>query len=236
MEKIKNKKSLIAILALAMIGVVGGTIAFFTSTGTFDNIFETADFKAEFSEKFESPDDWTPGQTVEKVVNVRNASDISMAVVVQYEESWTSKNGKELSLEFNNERIVQFTPSSDWTKVEGATNTYYLSYALSPNENINFIENVTLNENLSDEEGKGIICTTTYYDKDDNEIPDPESENAPKVARTSKSCESDGNGYTGAKYELNITITTLQYSEDTYVDAVQNIIGNYPVSISPNKQ
>ena len=36
MQKIKSKKSLVALLLVAVLGIVGATIAYFTSTDTFE--------------------------------------------------------------------------------------------------------------------------------------------------------------------------------------------------------
>lgn len=239
-EKEKTKKPIIALVLLLMVGVVGVTIAYFTNSETFDNIFKTAEYKAKFTETFESPDDWSPNQSVEKIVNIANTGNVDMAVVVSYTESWESKEGdtlsKTLTVDGKTEQIAVFTPGAEWIKVsaEGDEKTvYYLNYALKPTESVNFINEVTLNANLKDT--AGITCTTKYYDKAGNAIADPKADGAAKVAKQEKECLSNGHGYTGGKYKLSFEITTVQYEEDTYVGAVQSIIGNHEVTIAPEK-
>ena len=98
MQKIKSKKSLVALLLVAVLGIVGATIAYFTSTDTFENLFGTKPYSMEVVETFESPDDWTPGTTTNKTVVATNKGDVEAAVRVSYTESWVDANGDPLSL------------------------------------------------------------------------------------------------------------------------------------------
>ena len=54
MKKIKSKKAIIAIVLLGVLAI-GGTLAYYTSTSTFDNVFQTAEYKTVATEVFESP-------------------------------------------------------------------------------------------------------------------------------------------------------------------------------------
>ena len=49
----KNKKPIIALGALAIVGLIAGTIAYFTSEATFDNVFTTAVYKTKSEETFQ---------------------------------------------------------------------------------------------------------------------------------------------------------------------------------------
>ena len=51
----KNKKPIIALGALAVVGLIAGTIAYFTSEVEFDNVFTTATYKTKSTEVFNSP-------------------------------------------------------------------------------------------------------------------------------------------------------------------------------------
>ena len=62
----KQNKTLLVLLLVAVIGVVGLTVAYFSSTATFENEFQTSEYGATYIEKFVSPDNWLPGDEVEK--------------------------------------------------------------------------------------------------------------------------------------------------------------------------
>ena len=56
----KNKKALVAIGAGAAAALIGGTIAYFTTTVSFDNSFGISTYQSQNTESFTSPDDWKP--------------------------------------------------------------------------------------------------------------------------------------------------------------------------------
>lgn len=185
-EKQKNKKPLIALALIAMIGVVGGTFAYFTSSASFENIFKTSPYSTEFEEEFESPTSWTPGTTTDKTVIAKNNGDVDVAVRVSYEEEWTSANGDSLALvqNGNTAAVINFANSSDWTLVDGY---YYYNYKLAKDESTSsFIESVTFNKDIVSD----TTCTTT---------------------ENKKVCTSTGDGYDGATYKLTINVETVQY-------------------------
>ncbi|MBQ9318712.1 MAG: hypothetical protein IJR82_03700, partial [Bacilli bacterium] len=69
----KQKKNLMILLLIAIIGVVGLTVAYFSSTTTFENVFVTPEYGTEYIEKFTSPDNWKPGDVTEKTLEVKNS-------------------------------------------------------------------------------------------------------------------------------------------------------------------
>lgn len=208
----KNKKPLIALVLLLLIGVVGGTFAYFTSSATFDNIFKTKPYGTVFTEEFESPDNWLPGQKVEKKVYAQNTGDVEVAVRLSYTEKWVSANGDELGLTDSNNKtvaLVNFVENSGWYKV--ADHYYYNEFLATDAKTSTFIDGVTFNEeavnNLS---GEGSTCVT--------------SEDGKTVT-----CTSSGDGYDGATYTLTITIETIQsdVAEDVWnVDFTTDENGN----------
>ena len=190
----KDIKPLLAIGLALLVGVVGGTIAYFRTEQTFKNEFKTKPYRTLVTETFESPDNWTPGTTTAKTVIAKNTGDVDIAVRVSYEESWTPANGGTLSLEQAGERaaIINFANQSQWIK---NGNYYYYYKKLTKNQSTSsFIESVTFNPNIT----ASLNCT-----------PDPNA--------LVKSCESNGNGYDGATYTLNIKVETIQY--DAYQTA-----------------
>lgn len=86
----KNRKPLVALLLVAIIGIIGGTIAYFSSTEVIPNIFgptKTAP-KTEITETFTSPDPWDPGQFVEKTLDIVNYADFDVAARFKFTEEW----------------------------------------------------------------------------------------------------------------------------------------------------
>ncbi len=75
MKKNNRKKWIAAATALAAVGVLVGTFAWFTSNDQTVNKFEggVAGNDVEVVETFTPPTDWKPGQTVEKKVGVLNS-------------------------------------------------------------------------------------------------------------------------------------------------------------------
>ena len=71
-KKVKNKKTLIAIVAVLLITVVGATFAYFQTTGTFRNVFQSGTFRLVTKEVFESPDNWKPGEEIPKTITTKN--------------------------------------------------------------------------------------------------------------------------------------------------------------------
>ena len=50
----RSKKPLIALLVVAIVGIIGGTFAYFTSTDTFANVFQTSTYKTEVVETMDT--------------------------------------------------------------------------------------------------------------------------------------------------------------------------------------
>lgn len=199
MQKIKNKKALVALLLVAVLGVAGVTIAYFTSTNTFENVFRTKLYSLEVVETFESPDDWTPGTTTSKKVIATNKGDVDAAVRVSYTESWVDSNGNALALKDGNNNsaaIINFASdlSTKWTKsTENGKDYYYYNTKLAKNTSTSsLIESVTFNPNIT-------VSTS------DNCVTD-------EAAHT-KTCTITTNGYAGGTYTLNITVETVQYDQ-----------------------
>ena len=196
-EKMKknNKKKLLVFLGISVFTVLGGTLAYFTTSTAFRNIFNTAKYETKIVESFVSPDNWTPGTITQKEIKVTNDGTIDMAVRASYTEKWISKNGKELSLkdaDGNVASIINF--NSGWTK--NADGYYYYGSKenltkLSPKATANsFISGVTFNENI-----KATLSMT-------------ESADGKTITYT-----STGDGYDNATYTLTVKIDTIQYDQ-----------------------
>ena len=182
----KNKKTLFAVL-LTLFLVIGVTIAYFQSSASFENIFNTGTYKVVTTEVFESPNNWKPGEEIPKTITTKNEGTIPAAVRVSYTEKWEDKNGTDITTSISEGAVViNLDNTSDWTK-EG--NYYYYNYILNPNETTSsFIKSVTLNAQLGS--GDDIDCTPSQDGK-------------------SVTCEATDPLY-GAKYKLTLTKETVQ--------------------------
>lgn len=194
-----NKKPLIALALVALIGVLGGTFAIFSSKVSIPNVFKTAKFHSEIEEKFESPEDWKPGEDATKEVKVTNTGNVDLAVRVSYTEEWKSSTDQILPNENEGESvaIINFLNTDKWIKTEEADGTYYYYYKkLTPSSVTElFMDKVTFNPNVEYD----IECTTTTTDTGTKTI-----------------CGSTGEGYDDATYTLTITVETVQF--DAYQD------------------
>ena len=189
-----NNKALIALALVALIGIVGGTYAYFTTTSRLTNEFKTGTYSTSVTEQFESPTNWTPGTTTEKKVNVTNNGTVSIVARASFTESWTAANGSSLNLTKDGAKVAQFTIGADWVQ-EG--NYYYYNKVLGQNAtSTDFISEVTFNPNFVLAEGTDIKCQNVGAE--------------PGKGTTEIKCENLNTGYAGATYRLDITIETIQ--------------------------
>jgi alternate signal-mediated exported protein len=195
MKQKRSNKPLIAGVILAVVGVIGGTFAYFTSTDTFTNVFSTKPYVMEVTEVFESPTDWTPGTTTNKTVIATNKGDVPSAVRVKLTENWVDANGNPLPLVDNNNvsaAIINFAIdfSSNWVK---NGNYYYYKKALSKNESTSsLLESVTFNSLV--------------------EIPSEDNCVTDDTTHTTI-CTTTTTGYAGGSYTLIVDVETVQYDQ-----------------------
>lgn len=198
-ENNKNKKKLLIVGVLGMLTILGGTLAYFTTTTNVVNKFKTGLYQNKIVEEFVSPTNWTPGTVTEKTVKVTNTGNISMAVRASVTEKWISASGKELSLKDSNNNVAAIIEFGDgWTK----DNDGFYYYGTKENktvldagkESTSFIKSVKFNENIKATLKESISSdgkTVTYT--------------------------SSGDGYDNATYTLTVRIDTVQY------DAARNL-------------
>ena len=225
----KNKKSIIALGALAVVGLIAGTIAYFTSEATFDNVFTTAVYKTKSEETFNSPDNWTPGQEVPKTVITENQGTIPVAVRVSTSEVWKDEGGNTIDVNTiaGIENALTTTPkkiaiinldnTSDWT-YDSETEAYYFKRALAAanttgstpvyDKTNSFIKSVTLNPSLPvDSE-----CITTTNEN---------------THTTTKTCTTAIQTLGKATYTLTLTVETVQYDQYKQVWFADDAENNY---------
>ena len=93
----KSKKTVIALLLIAIIGIVGLTFAYFANSTDVENTFTTKEYGTTYTESFVSPDNWLPGDTTQKTLVATNTGEVDQAVRVLVAESWTTENNGTLN-------------------------------------------------------------------------------------------------------------------------------------------
>lgn len=199
-----KKKNLLIVLLLCMFCFIGGVLAYFTNTATIDNIFKTKPYSTKVEEKFESPENWTPGTTTNKTVTVENTGEVDVAVRVKLEGKWESSNKKVLDGKILGEEVavLNFAPdyTTNWELKEDGY--YYYKTNLSPAAKTkNLLESVTFNS-------KAVASNNCTTSTDEG------------THTTTTTCASTGDGYDGATYTLKVTIETVQ------ADAKEDLWGN----------
>lgn len=216
MQEIKSKKSLVALVLVAVLGIVGVTIAYFTSTDTIENVFGTKPYSMEVTETFTSPDNWTPGTTTSKTVVATNKGDVDAAVRVSYTESWVDANGNPLSLTDsatptpNRVAVINFASdyTTKWTKsTESGKDYYYYKAKLAKNASTSsLIQSVTFNPNVTISTSDA--CTYTLNDNTTTT-----TKPADMTTVKSVTCRTTTDGYAGGTYTLTIKVETVQYDQ-----------------------
>jgi len=213
MKKNNNQKSIIFLIILSLVGVIGGTIAFFTNSEKFTNLFKTQEFSTITKENFVSPDNWTPGTRTPKLVKVTNSGKVPVVVRALVEDKGWHKEGKILN---NDTALVTIEYDekeySDWISVEEDGKKYfYYKYILGISEDdkttkSSFIQAVIFNNEAKNDE----LCTYKYIYSDGTEGISEIPPNGEKVISKSKTCTPSENSYSDATYELDITIEIMQ--------------------------
>ena len=84
----KNKKSLSALISLAAIVLVVGTLAYFSRDLTVENRLKTAKYDTTIEEEFIPTDKWAPGVEINKKVTVKNTGNVDIVVRAKLTELW----------------------------------------------------------------------------------------------------------------------------------------------------
>ena len=204
MKNIKNKGTLFAILIVGILGIVGGTYAYFSSSDSLDNLFNSKSYVLQAVEQFKSPEGWAPGDTTTKNVTVTNTGDIGAAVRIEVVEEWKDASNNTLPLTYDSDNnlaaIINFNPDLEdhWIKaVENGHTYYYYKDKLSSGETTaSLLNSVTFNPDIT---------------KSFNDSCTEDSNTHTKI------CNSTATGYIGGTYTLTLNIDTVQFEQ--YMDA-----------------
>lgn len=194
-KKKDNRKKLLIVGVISLFTILGGTLAYFTTSNNITNVFNTAKYQTQIVEDFVSPDNWTPGTTTDKEIKITNNGSIDMALRATFTEKWVNANKQEIPLADSDNNIAAIINFDDsWTKSEDGY--YYFGNKdnlakLIPGEtSSSFITGVTFNEKI-----KASLDTNV-------------SQDGQTITFT-----STGNGYDNAVYTLTVRIDTIQYDQ-----------------------
>lgn len=132
----KNKKALLGLAALAAVGVIGGTWAYWNQDLSAVNEFETGKYDTEITETFTppSPGEWVPGVEVEKKVTVSNKGNVKLAALATVNQVWVRTEdvidtsdenkgevvppaaGEYFDLMFKNGEVMEYASIVNWGK------------------------------------------------------------------------------------------------------------------------
>ena len=192
-NKKDNRKKLIVVAVISLFTILGGTLAYFTTSSNIKNIFNTAKYETKIIEDFVSPANWTPGTTTPKSIKVTNNGTIDMAVRASFTEKWVNANGNELPLvDGNNNTVAIINFDSSWTK----DNDGYFYYGTKDN----------LTKLLPSETSSSFITGVKFNEKTGADLKVSTSDDGKTITYT-----SSGDGYDNAKYTLTVRIDTVQY-------------------------
>ena len=203
----KNKKPIIFIMLLVVLGmVVGGTLAYYTTTDTYENEFVAGKYDIETIEAFVSPENWTPGTTTPKTVIATNKGNTMAAVRVKLTPSWVDANGDPLPLTDGNDElaaIINFASdvNTKWVYENGY---YYYVYPVKEGQSTStLIESVTFNPDVEMDQNR--TCNTV---------------------NGQTSCRISFSDYAGGTYTLEVEVDTVQSDQykniwNTNVELIQ---------------
>jgi len=196
----KNKRIIFVLVFFMFIGV---TLAFYSNSKDFINIFYSSIYGTSIKEDFVSPSNWKPGDTVDKKVYATNTGEVDELVRVCIDDNlgtWMSKSGTSWDntkdnfaiINENEDNFSTCDSSSTWKKkTENGKICYYYTSALKEGETtINSpINSVTYSSSVEVDSN----CTTVTSN-----------------GKKDITCTSTDDGYANATYKLPIVVETIQ--------------------------
>lgn len=197
MKKIKNKKALGIAALVGGLAVIGGTFAYYADSMIFRNLFTTAEYIVDYTETFESPENWAPCAETPKTVTATNRGNIPVGVRIKIDEFWKSQSDEDLPLTVNVDgedlHIAQINFDENNRDKWLFDGEYYYYYReLNPGETTeSLLKSVTFN------------CAVNFVSED---ITYTQTE-------TGVIGMSHENEYLKSKYHLNVKVQTIQRNE-----------------------
>lgn len=109
-----KKRAAVGLAGLAAAAVVGGTWAYWNQDLSVANNFQSGKFDSDIVEEFTPEEGWLPGETVEKLVSVKNSGNVDMAVEATISQVWKGEEGEAPTLRFDGENGVETAAQIQW--------------------------------------------------------------------------------------------------------------------------
>lgn len=109
-----KKKAVMGLAGIAAVAVVGGTWAYWNQDLSVANSFQSGNFDSDIVEEFTPKEGWVPGETVEKVVSVKNSGNVDMAIETTISQIWTSEEGEAPTVKFKGEDGLEYAAQIQW--------------------------------------------------------------------------------------------------------------------------
>ena len=199
----KKKVGVLAAAGLMTVGVVGGTLAWFTSWDSVTNVFYTGKNGVEIYEYFNSPSVVVPGDVTPKLVQIKNTANYDSFIRVKFNRTWADLDGNvDTSLSTEN-IILNFTDNV----VEYKDGRY--SYVNGKEDAVESVH------------GKWIKSGDYYYYV--GRVPGtPEDDKTPDISFTNTLLESvtllntSDNDYRDKKFNVEVIAESIQADNNAY--------------------
>lgn len=160
MKKIAKKtKNILIILALLLVALIGGTIAYYTSQQAFENEFKVPKPGVTIQEKFNPSDHWVPGEEKSKEVRFTNTGEMDMLLRFKVEAAWADGTthpdvdvDSVITLYWNQGSDVRGeNPPVDFVYDQNTGYYYYTKVLEAGKPTQNVLESVKFSANLSND-------------------------------------------------------------------------------------
>ena len=151
MDKVKNKKILLLVIGIIALLAVECAFAFFHTSDSIDNHFQTAEAKVYMDETFASGDTWVSGEEKQKEVRFGNEGTMASVLRVKFTPVLTRKDGtvdevaaQNFTLNFSDDFSRNWVKKGEW---------YYYKKVLSPSQVSEVtLKSVTVSDQIGNDE------------------------------------------------------------------------------------
>lgn len=156
---VKQTKHILVILALLVVAVVGGTIAYYSSQQDFENEFKVPKPGVAIQEKFMPTDSWVPGEEKSKEVWFTNTGEMDMLLRFTVEAEWVGDDHPDvdadsvITLFWNqgNDQRDDENPPVDFVSDEKKEYYYYTKILKAGESTQHVLESVKFSTDLSND-------------------------------------------------------------------------------------
>lgn len=153
----KKSKNILLLFALALLALIGATIAYYTSQQTFDNELSVKEPGVAVIEKFNPADHWVPGEEKIKEVWFTNTGQMDMLLRFHVETKWADGKKPNGATDADAAACIQLNQKDSFAAnfvsfTENSRTYYYYKKVLKPGESTTrVLDSVTFSSNISND-------------------------------------------------------------------------------------